>query len=67
MDMNKLRGRIVEAGLTHQELAKACKMSKSTLSRKINGKQPFDTRDIGLICSALSITDNAEKAEIFLS
>lgn len=67
MNLNKLRGRIVEAGLTHKELAKACKMSTSTLSRKINGKQPFDTRDIGLICSALSIHDNAEKAEIFLS
>lgn len=67
MNLNKLRGKIVEAGMTHKELAKACKMSATTFSRKVNGKQPFDTRDIGLICSALSITDNAEKAEIFLS
>lgn len=67
MDMNKLRGKIVEAGMTQRDLADACGCSANTLSRKINGKTPFDTRDIRLICEALSITDNAEKAEIFLS
>lgn len=67
MNMNKLRGKIVEAGMTHGELASACKMSKSTLSRKITGRQPFDTTEIIAICEALGIHNNDEKVEIFLT
>ena len=66
MNLNKLRGRIVEAGLTQDDLAKACGISRSTLSRKITGQQPFNTSEINHICDALKIEDNAEKAEIFL-
>ena len=67
MNMNKLRGKIVEAGMTHEELAKACNISKSTFSRKITGRQPFDTEEIVAICNVLNIQSNDEKVEIFLS
>ena len=67
MNMNKLRGKIVEAGMTQDELAKACGISRSTLSRKIRGRQPFDTREVIAICNTLNIHDNNEKVEIFLT
>lgn len=67
VNMNKLRAKIVEAGLTQAELAKACKISRATLNRKINGHVPFDAEEILSICRALRIVDNDEKIEIFLT
>lgn len=67
MQTNRLRGKIVEAGLTQQDLAARLEMSKNTLSNKINGKTPFNMDEAITICDILGIHDDAEKAQIFLA
>ena len=63
---SKLRGKIVEAGFSQRSLAKALGISKNTLNAKVNGRTPFNTDEIELICDKLGIRDGAEKAAIFL-
>lgn len=63
---NMLRAKIAEAGLTQSELTKIVGMTERTLSKKINGKSIFNTLEVVRICEALNITDNNEKASIFL-
>ena len=63
---NKLKGKIVEAGYSQRSLAVELGMSKNTLNSKVNGKIPFNTKEIEQICEKLGITDCAEKAAIFL-
>lgn len=67
MAVNKLKGKIVEAGYSQRSLAKELGMSKNTLNSKVNGKIPFNTVEIELICKKLDIHDGAEKAAIFLN
>ena len=52
--------------MTQGDLAKAVEMTEKTLSVKINGHRPFDILEAVKICEALEITDNNEKASIFL-
>ena len=66
MSMNKLKGKIVEAGYSQRSLALELGMSKNTLNSKVNGKIPFNTVEIEHICEKLGIHDGAEKASIFL-
>lgn len=63
---NKLSGRIVAAGYSKTRLAAELGMSKNTLCDKVNGKRPFNTNEIILICEKLEIIAPEEKAEIFL-
>lgn len=67
MDRNKLKGLIVMAGLSQRKLAEKMGVSKNTLNMKINGKRPFNTDQIDLICDILNIQSDDEKAQIFLS
>jgi len=67
MEVNKLKGKIAEAGFSQRSLAEALGMSKNTLNAKVNGKVPFNTVEIELICKALRIHDVTEKATIFLT
>lgn len=67
MQTNRLKGKIIEAGLTQEALAAQLRMSKNTLSNKINGKSPFNMDEAVQICSILNIRDDAEKALIFLT
>ena len=67
MGMNRLKGKMVEAGFTQRTLAAAIGISANSLNDKINRKRPFNTVEIEAICSVLKITDCAEKAFIFLS
>ncbi len=71
MQTNVLKGKIVAAGYSQSSLATAMcesgfKMSKNTLSKKINGRSPFDTDEVICLCDLLGICDNNEKALIFL-
>lgn len=66
INTNQLKARIVGAGMTQGDLAKAVEMTEKTLSVKINGHRPFDILEAVKICEALEITDNNEKASIFL-
>lgn len=67
MPNNKLKGRIAEAGYSQRSLAAELGISKNTLNSKVNGKTPFNTLEIELICQKLNIHDASEKAAIFLS
>lgn len=69
---NELKGRIVAAGYSQKTLAEAMtaagnKISENTLSKKVNGRVPFDTDEVTCMCSILGIVDNDEKAYIFLT
>lgn len=66
VDKNKLMGYIVSNGFTQRSLAKSINVSKNTLNAKINGHSAFDTILIDKICAKLHITDDCEKAKIFL-
>lgn len=71
MRTNELKGKIVAAGFTQRTLAEAMtaagsKISENTLSKKVNGRVPFDTGEVVCLCDLLRITDNSEKAYIFL-
>lgn len=66
MNRLKLLGKIAESGHTQKSLAEVIGMSENTLTSRINGKSPFRVDEIISICSALNITDDSEKASIFL-
>lgn len=66
LDAQKLKGKIVEAGMTQGELAKTIGISQNTLTRKLTGRRDFTVGEVVRICDALHITDNGQKAQIFL-
>lgn len=61
-----LMSEMVLNGYNQRSLAEEIGMSKNTMNLKINGKKPFDTEEVSLICDALHICSGAKKAEIFL-
>ncbi len=67
MNRMKLIGRIAESGHTQKSLAALIGMSENTLGSRINGKSSFNVDEVLSICDALNITDDLEKAAIFLS
>lgn len=67
VNINKLKGKIVENGLTVEDLADKIGLNKSTLYRKINNDgETFSIREANLICSVLGLTGQ-EATEIFFS
>lgn len=67
VNINKLKGKIVENGLTIGKLAKEIGLDRSTLYRKINNDgETFSIREANLICSVLGLTGQ-EATEIFFS
>lgn len=67
LNKNLLKSAIVRQGFTQGQLALKIGMSQNTLSNKMSGVSCFDTEQIDKICEVLHITDNAEKADIFLA
>lgn len=67
MNRMKLIGKIAERGYTQKSLAAEIGMSENTLGSRLNGKSSFNVDEVNSICEALDITDNLEKAAIFLS
>lgn len=51
----KLRGRMVEHGISQRQLAERLGISVQALSRKITGKGKFSQKDIVKICKVLDI------------
>ena len=51
----KLKGRMVELGLTQEELARELGISKATLNAKLNGKGDWFRREIVTMCHILAI------------
>lgn len=57
MNMNKLRGKIVENGLSVDKLSDAMGVDRSTVYRKINDNgESFTVREVRKIVSVLSLT-----------
>ena len=63
---NLLRSRIAQNALTQKQLAELIGISPNSFSSKINGQKPFNTDEIDKICAVLHISNNIEKAKIFL-
>ncbi len=60
MNVNLLRGKIAESGMTQSELAKAIGISENSLSRKMQGKRDFRLVEVVEICDVLNIENPKE-------
>lgn len=67
LDKNLFKSVVVRNGYTQDTLAAKLDMSANTMSSRVNGKSCFDTDEIDRICDILGITNNEEKAAIFLA
>ena len=67
VNINKLKGRIVESGSTIETLADAIGMNRATLYRKINANgETFSVGEVDRIVRALKL-DVKEATSIFFS
>ena len=66
MDGNRLKGKLREAGFSQRSLANSLGIGRNTLNLKINGKVPFNTKEVEEICEKLGIRDSRERVAIFL-
>lgn len=65
VNVNKLKGKIVERGMNVETLAKLIGLNKATLYRKLNGgAEEFSIKEAMDISSALSLTKE-EATDIF--
>lgn len=65
MDVNKLKGKIVEKEMNVERLAEAIGVDRSSLYRKLTNSDKITIGEAGKIKEALSLTD-AEAYDIFL-
>jgi DNA-binding helix-turn-helix protein len=66
VDINKLKGKIREKGLTYKMLAKKIGIGLTSMNYKINGKNLFNQEEMKKLKEALRLTDN-ETIDIFFS
>lgn len=66
VNVNSLRSKIAEKGLTVPELAKRIKMDKSTLYRKLSDGENFSIGEANLIAKELKLTSK-EAMSIFFA
>lgn len=57
INSNKIKGRIVELGLTQKDLADALGVALPTVSQKINNVRSMDVREAFIIAKVLGIPD----------
>jgi len=67
MNTRLLRSKMVLAGKTQKDIAHLLGKTEATVSAKFKGKCPLFIDEADAICGALGITNQAEKAEIFLN
>ena len=60
----KLRGRFHSCGFRDQEIANAIGIGTDTMSKRMNGKQPWTSTEITAMCELLGIRQN-EIGELF--
>ena len=58
VNSNKLRGRIIEKGLSIGKVAENINVSASTLGRKIRGIADMTLREVEMLCHVLDIPKN---------
>ena len=57
-DEREFRKRLISAGLSVKEIAKAIGINEATLYRKINGKSDFSRNEMSIIKSVLSLNQD---------
>ena len=58
LNINKLKGRIVEKGLTAQKLAPLLNLSEDAMYMKMNQRSEFKRSEIERICQLLEISSD---------
>ena len=66
MQPNKFKAKMVEMGITSNQLSKMLKVATSTLSLKINGKSDFSATEIKELIPILKL-DEKEVLDIFFA
>lgn len=67
VNINKLKGKIIERGMSVEKLAEKIGVNKSTIYRKMNNDgKTFTIREANLICSILDLSGE-EATAIFFS
>lgn len=66
VNVQKLKGKIIEKGMNISILANTIKINRSTLYRKLNGKCPITINDADLIVKELDLSET-EAFSIFFS
>lgn len=66
VDLNKLRGKVVEKGLSQQELAVLIGIDRSTFYRKMKNGGDFSIGEVSKMAEVMQLT-NQEAVDIFLS
>ena len=57
----------IDNKMSQRKLAKLMKKSPNTINKCINNKTFPSTQEVNQMCDILSITDNEQKAKIFLN
>lgn len=66
MNIDKLKGKLVEKKKTYEECSKFLNVTISTFNNKMNGKSKFYIEEINKLSDLLELT-NQEKIDIFLN
>ena len=65
MNVNKLKGKIVEQGITTAQLAKQIGINRATLYRKLANPDTISLKDIAAIIRILNLNANETTAIFF--
>lgn len=65
INSNKLKGRIVEKGLTQADLAKALNLSTPTINQKLNNVRSMNLHEAFRIADLLNIPDSQFREYFF--
>jgi DNA-binding XRE family transcriptional regulator len=65
MNVNKLKGKIVEQGITTAQLAKQIGVNRATLYRKLANPDTISLKDIAAIIRILNLNANETTAIFF--
>lgn len=66
INTNKVKGRIVELGMTYKDVAGALNIALPTVSQKINNVRPMTLTEAEILCGLLNI-EPTEFTQYFFS
>lgn len=66
INTNKIKGRIVELGLTQKDVAKALGVAAPTVSQKINNVRAMTVEEAFMLASVLEISDEEFRTYFFV-
>lgn len=58
INTNKIKGRMVELGLTQKDVSIALKLAQPTINQKINNIRPMDLSEAEALAKLLQINDS---------